>query len=148
LILLDTNVLVYAINESAPQHLDSRRLVEAVKEKSVPGVLFPQILLEFYAIVTNRKRFAKPLEPSVARKQIEALRSFFPVISCGTEALDLLFGETSKEKAGSGIFDAYLVAQMKVSGITMVCTYNTAHFISFRQIVAKTPEEVMGMIKL
>ncbi|MBS3946808.1 MAG: PIN domain-containing protein [Dethiobacter sp.] len=146
MILVDTNVLVYAVNESAPKHQASRRLIEGVQGKTVPGVLFPQILLEFYAIVTNRKRFEQPLEPPVARKQVEALRSFFPVISCGTETLDILFGETTKGETGSGIFDAYLVAQMKASGIATICTYNTAHFICFKQIVVKTPEEVMAMI--
>jgi predicted nucleic acid-binding protein len=148
LILLDTNVLVYAVNESAPQHPACRRLVEAVKEKSVPGVLFPQILLEFYAIVTNHKRFAKPLDPATAGKQVEALRSFLPVISCGAEALEILFAKITEGETGSGIFDAYLAAQMKASGISVVCTYNKAHFVNYRQLIVKYPEEVLATMHL
>ncbi len=51
MILLDTNVLVYALNTDAPHYADSRRIVEAALRGRVPGVLVPQVLVEAYAVL-------------------------------------------------------------------------------------------------
>ncbi len=59
--LLDTNILVYAVNEDSPFHKASI----ALRDKGLKGELSlciaPQILNEFYANVTNRKQVDIPL---------------------------------------------------------------------------------------
>jgi len=143
LILVDTNVLVYAVNLDAPGHAASRALVEATGEKKVAGVLFPQILLEFFAIVTDHRRVEKPLDPQIAWEQVEAFRTIFPVLDGGPKSLDLLGGLVRKTK-GADIFDAFLVAQMKANGISNLCTYNKKDFLKFSGIAVQTPEEVLS----
>jgi hypothetical protein len=144
LILADTNVLVYAINTDAPQHTTSRAFIEAIQQKSIDGVLVGQVLLEFYAVVTNHRRVARPLEPETAWEQVNALRTIFPVIEGGLKSFDIL-KEIGKKTKGADIFDTFLVAQMKACGISLLCTYNIKDFSKFEGIIAKTPEEILAL---
>lgn len=145
MILVDTNVLVYAVNLDAPQHKPSRALLEAVQEKRVAGVLVPQILLEFFAIVTDPRRVDNPLEPETAWEQIEAFRTTFLIIDTGLKTLDLL-KEIGLKSKGADIFDAFLAAQMKANGISVLCTYNTKDFSKFTGILAQTPEDILSSL--
>lgn len=143
MILVDTNVLVYAVNLDAPQHKPSRALLEAVQEKRVAGVLVPQILLEFYAIVTDPRRVSNPLVPETAWEQINAFRTAFLVLDTGLKALDAQ-KEIGIKSKGADIFDAFLAAQMKVNGISVLCTYNKKDFSKFTGILAQTPEDILS----
>lgn len=142
LILMDTNVLVYAINVDASRHEPSRALVEAVREKRVNGVIVPQILLEFYAVITDRRRTRGPLDPQTAWNQIDVLRTIFPVLEGGSKALGYL-REFSPSVKGADVFDAFLVAQMKACGLSVLCTYNTKDFTGYEGIVIQTPEAIL-----
>lgn len=145
MILVDTNVLVYAVNSDAPQYAVCRALVEAVQAGSLRCALVPQILLEFHAIVTDRRRVARPLDPEKAQEVVRALRSIFPVFDACREALDHLpkvIGE--RATAGGDVFDAWLVAQMRALGMERVCTYNGKDFADYEGVVPVTPEELMG----
>lgn len=146
MILVDTNVLVYAINTDAPQHEACWALVEEVRSGKVKGVLVPQILLEFFAVVTSSRRIAKPLEPGIAWEQVEALRAIFPVLDAGTKALDLLKTEINSERKvkGADSFDAFLVTQLRTCGASVLCTYNTKDFTGYKGIVVRTPEEILN----
>ena len=145
MILVDTNILVYAVNSDAPQHAACRALVEAVRTGDSRCALVPQVLLEFYAIVTDRRRVAKPLDTAQAREAIEALRSIFPVPDAGAEALGRLPGAIAEKTAAGGeVFDAWLVAQMRVLGMDRICTYNAKNFAGYEGIRALRPGELTG----
>jgi predicted nucleic acid-binding protein len=58
--VVDTNVLVYALDADAPQHAAARALLEAAREGSTTLYLTSQSLCEFYSIVTNPRRVSKP----------------------------------------------------------------------------------------
>lgn len=58
--LADTNVLIYALDADAPHHTAARALLEAARDGSTTLYVTPQILSEFYAVVTNARRGAKP----------------------------------------------------------------------------------------
>lgn len=62
MILLDTNVLVYALNADSPHHPQSRAVVEAALGGRLPGVLVPQVLLEAFAELVA---FHKPVAQEV-----------------------------------------------------------------------------------
>ena len=55
--IVDTNVLVYALDADAPQHEAARALLEAGREAFTTLFVTSQILCEFYSIVTNPRRF-------------------------------------------------------------------------------------------
>lgn len=145
MILFDSNILVYAVNVDTPQHIYCRQIVQAVRERKVAGVLFPQNILEFYAIVTDPRRFQSTLAPSEAWQQIKTLTSTFTLLDPSLEAVNSL-GSMLNGVTGSQIFDAYLVAQMKAREVSAICTYNKKHFLPFDAIVALSPEELLEIL--
>ena len=140
MILLDTNVLVYALDEESPHHHPSRAIVEGALKRQLPGVLLPQILLEFYAVITHPRRVRRPLDSKQAWHEVEQLRLGLPVLEAGVKALERLIGEDVR---GADIFDAYLAAQMRTLGIGVICTYNIKDFERFTNLLAKRPEELL-----
>jgi predicted nucleic acid-binding protein len=44
---------------------------------------------------------------------------------------------------GASIFDSLLVAMMQSRGISNICTYNTKDFEKYKDIIVKTPEEIL-----
>ena len=148
MIALDTNVLVYAVAEEDPHHAASRRLVEAVAAGLLPACVFPQNLLEFYAVATNPRRMACPLTAAQALTEMANLRAIFPVVMPKESALDRLTGlASSTGTAAADIFDACIAAQMLDAGIDAICTYTARDFEGFPLNVA-TPEEIMDALGL
>ena len=64
--VLDANVLAYAINADAPQHVAARNLLEAARNPSTSLYVTSQILCEFYSIITNVRRFPKAVSAAEA----------------------------------------------------------------------------------
>jgi predicted nucleic acid-binding protein len=61
--VIDTNVLVYALDADAPQHAAARGLIEAARDPAATLYVTSQILCEFYSIVTNPRRVSRPRSP-------------------------------------------------------------------------------------
>lgn len=141
--LFDANVLVYAINTAAPQHPDSRRALDAAIAGDLIGLLVPQVLLEFFAIVANPRRTQRPLPPVQAWAEVEALRAALPVLDVRPSALEIL-GElvAARQPVGQEIYDLFLIAQLRSHGVTAICTYNTADFAGIAGLRAVTPAQL------
>ena len=73
--LLDTNILVYAVDSTPVNSGKSKRAVDLI-EKSDFG-LSAQIMQEFYVTVT--RKFQKPLSPDSAASFMEQM-SVFPLV--------------------------------------------------------------------
>lgn len=69
--VLDTNVLVYPADEMSPFHVPSRDL----RDRGVRGdeklCIFPQVMSEFYAILTDPKRVSNPRSQEEVVAEIE-----------------------------------------------------------------------------
>jgi uncharacterized protein len=131
-ILLDANVLVYASNERAPQHADSRAVVEHALDGRLDAALLPQVLLEFHAVVTHARRFEHPIDPDEAWRQIQALTARIPLLEVPASAFDEMPGLIQRHQpAGGDVFDVFLVAQMRAHGIATICTEDLAGFERF-----------------
>ncbi len=149
MILLDTNVLVHALNLDAPQHQASRMMVQAGYDGDLPVVLVPQVLLEAYAILTDPRRVAHPLPPAQAWSQIDAYRGGLPVLDFGAKVLDDLAHVVNvRVPVAQDIFDAALIAQMRAYGVTTLCTFNIEDFQGFPGISAETPETLLRRFRL
>ncbi|MEW6173879.1 MAG: type II toxin-antitoxin system VapC family toxin [Bacillota bacterium] len=144
MILIDTNVLVYAVDALAPQHEQSRGFVETARRGKAQAVLVPQVLLEFYAVATGN-RSLHPLAPQDALEQVSVLRLSLPVLDPPVESLDRLkeILAARPDICGGDVFDAWLVAQMRALGISVICTYNVKDFAWHDGITARTPEELL-----
>jgi predicted nucleic acid-binding protein len=63
LALVDTNLLVYALLTDGPHYAPSRALLDQAQAGSLSLCVTPQVLAEFYAIVTNARRVTDPRPP-------------------------------------------------------------------------------------
>ena len=140
--LLDTNVLVYAADETSPFHPAAK----AIREKGLRGevsiCVCPQVLIEFFAVVTDSKRVSNPRTQEEAQLEIEKythsenISKIYPAPNILERILDLLkkCNVTKQE-----IFDLQLVATMLSNNITRVYTYNKDDFIKFGEIEVLSP---------
>jgi len=69
--LVDTNVLVYAADETSPFHQVSKDLRDSGLRGEVSLCVFPQIFYEFFAIVTDPRRVHSPRSQQEAALEIE-----------------------------------------------------------------------------
>ena len=143
MVLIDSNVLVCALNSDAPEHALSRRLVEFALSGGFKAVLLPQILVETYAILTGARRVSKPLEPQVAWTQIVALQSGFEILPWHPQGLDILGKIVS---SGTRVFDAVLVSQMLAHGLDTLCTNNPEDFQCYSGIRVLAPAQLLFSI--
>jgi predicted nucleic acid-binding protein len=70
--LVDANVLAYASNADDPKYAASRALLEEARAPLTTLYITPQIISEFYSVITNPRRVAAPSSPAVA------LHTLFP----------------------------------------------------------------------
>jgi toxin-antitoxin system PIN domain toxin len=141
--LIDTNVLVYAADTTAEFHQPSRQLRDRALRGEISLVVTPQVLMEFFAVVTNPRRVANPRSSADAREEMEKY--------LGTEAIGVIYPDQEildrtlallrqhPQVARQEIFDLYLVATMLCNGVTRIYTYNQQHFSHFRGIEVLTP---------
>ena len=128
MILLDTSVLVYSIDRTAPQHAHSRRVVQLAAAGRLSGVIVPQVLLELYSTVTTRATKVR-LMPQQALEAIEGFRRRIGVKSVPDDVLSHLSKVLATHpRTGPDIYDLFLIAQMRSHGIADICTYKGSDF--------------------
>ena len=138
--IVDANVLVYAFDTKAPQHVASRALLDAARIGATTLYITSQVLCEFYAIVTNSRRVVKPRTSADALTAISDLLSFLRVLPVPATAVDELMALLLRRPViGGEIFDLHIVATMKLNGIPRIYTFNTDDFKPFQEIEVSTP---------
>ena len=122
--------------EEAPQHAASRRLLEFGHNLCVS----PQVLAEFYSVVTNPRRVSAPFKPAEAVSFIEQLGSRIEVVSIDPVVVQN-WTRLAIERAvvGADIFDLQIVATLTAHGIRRIYTYNRQDFEGFSGLVALAP---------
>lgn len=140
--LVDTNVLVYAADGTSPFHQQSKHLRDRGLGGDVALCVFPQILSEFFAIITDPRRVAIPRTQEEAVAEIEKylgeahLLKLYPGPDIMEIMLDLLRRYEIRKQE---IFDLQLVAAMLSNNITRIYTFNRVHFEKFTEIEALEP---------
>lgn len=135
-LLFDTNILVYAHNQDSPFHNKSLSLVNRAVTGEIKGILTQQNLLEFYSIITDKRRITKPLSVVKAQELVEDyLKLPFDVIAPSKETIKILSLLCRKNKIKNGqVFDAYIVATMLSHRIKNIVTANIKDFLVFTEI--------------
>ena len=125
-------MLAYASNQAAPQHADSRDVVERALHGRLEAVLLPQVLLELHAAVTDARRFERPLAAGEAWAQIQALTAGIRTLDVPASAFDEMPELVRRHRpVGGDVFDLFLVAQMRAHGIDVICTEDVRGFERF-----------------
>lgn len=141
-LLLDTNVLVYALDASSEHHAASRAVLDRAQSPDAGLCVVPQSLAEFFSLVTNAKRVASPKSPEEALATVESI-----VALPGIEVLPVPFDVVARwielcrkhPVKGAGIYDLQIIAVMLANGVQRICTFDTADFEPFSEVKVETP---------
>jgi uncharacterized protein len=141
--LVDTNILVYAADTSSSFHEPSRQLRDRGFRGEIPLVVTPQVLMEFFAVITSPRRVTTPRSPEEARAEVEKyaraanILKMYPDSTALEQTLDLM--QQHPQVTRQDIFDLFLVATMMANGVTRIYTFNQQHFTRFAGIEVLTP---------
>jgi len=136
--LIDTNILVYAINADSPKnHLAQLYLQNNITKL----VVAHQNIFEALRVLTHPK-FANPMTTQNAHEAlwaiIEACRIVYPNNKTHYLALELI---SKNNLFGNQIFDAYLAATALSNNITTVATDNIKDFQKFEMTLVNPFEK-------
>lgn len=142
MILLDTNILVCATGRKSPHHAQAKEICEAAYQGKMEACVAFQNLCEWYAVVTDPRRFEPALSVGDAVRELEAflapsrltLLTFSPGVSGRMPSL-----LRRSNCRGAHVFDVFLVATMLENGVETVYTENVKDFTTFREIYAVNP---------
>ncbi|HAV10257.1 MAG TPA: hypothetical protein DCX22_01375 [Dehalococcoidia bacterium] len=142
-VFLDTNLLIYAINEDSPWHSAAVALIDKINTGEVQACLSPQVLAEFYATVTNSKKVKHALTADEAVATVDGyidsdILKLYP--GEGTMKHTYEIAQRYRTK-GLDIYDAQIVALMLENDVTTIYTANLSDFKRFKDIVAVNPLE-------
>lgn len=107
-----------------------------------PATLFltPQILCEFYSIVTDPRRVPDPRTAAEAMAAISSLLAFLHVLPVPAHAVDGLLDLLRRHPVtGGDVFDLQIVATMQANGVERIYTFNTDDFTVFPELSIVTP---------
>ena len=113
--VVDANVLAYAVNSDAPQHVASRVLLEAALDSAAALYVTSQTLCEFYSVITNPKRVAVACSSAQAVQMIANLLELpgLHVLSSPAQAIAELMELLKRYPVTGGrVFDLQIVATM------------------------------------
>ncbi len=127
--VVDTNVLVYAANEGAPEHERCRALIQAWREQSGAWYLTWGICYEFLRVVTHARVFREPWSAADALRFLAALQES-PGLSMlsPTHRHGSVLAEVLREVpllAGNLMHDTETAVLMREHGIRRICTRDT-----------------------
>ncbi len=138
---VDTNVLVYAEDNTSPHQAACRALLNR-RENDL--YLAPQVLSEFYSVVTRTggKRITSPLSPDEALAAITTLLAQ-PNIDLLPVPADIVSRWTELARrhpvTGADIFDLQLAATLLANGVKRLYTFNTRDFAAISELEVVRP---------
>lgn len=142
-VLIDTNMLVYAADQTSPLHDESRAFRDRGRKGDFVPCVTPQVLFEFYAVITDPRRVSQPISTSEAAGELARYFSDPRIlkIHLGTQITDAVLGLLDKYQIArtQDIFDAVVVATMIANGVRKICSYDTAQFSRFSEIEVLRP---------
>lgn len=140
--VIDTNVLVYAIDSDSPYHAASKALLDASINASAGLCVTSQIVAEFCAVITDRRRVRSPLDPATAASIVRRLVAMpgltvlMQPVGVERHFADLL---EKHPRIGPRVFDLFLVAVMLGNGVRRIYTLNKRDFESIGDLEVLTP---------
>ena len=128
---LDTNILLYASNEDAPEHGVCKGFLQKVVSDPSDWIISDQVYLELYRALRNPKVMSYPLPSKDAVRHLSILRNEMGIMHCGysTECWAGLMRQLEKENFPSRrTHDAVLAATLQRHGVKTFYTRNTKDF--------------------
>lgn len=142
MILLDTNLLVHATGRNAVHHAKAKEICEAAYQGTMEACTAFQNLCEWYAVVTDPRRFQPSLSADEAVRELEAFLapSRLTILAFSSGILGRLPGLLKRSGSrGAHVFDVLLAATMLENGVKEIYTENIRDFSAFKEIRAVNP---------
>lgn len=134
--LIDSNILIYALNASSPKHIIAQAFLQAHAEEMI---FAQQNIFETLRILTHTK-FPTPFSPDNALKAVQALVNHAQIITPTPETAAIAFELTRKYQiTGAEIFDAYLVATALSNDVETIATDNVKHLSKYQEVEVVWP---------
>ncbi len=127
--VVDTNVLLYAADRTAPEHEKCRLLVQRWREQSSPWYLTWSIVYEFLRVATHPRVFRNPFSLGDAWSFIEAVlvaqsAGLLVETKFHQHVANEVFAELP-DLRGNLVFDARIAILMREHGIKTIYTRDT-----------------------
>lgn len=140
--VIDTNVLLFAANRSAPEHAAAAGFLESAASEAGPWYLTEGIAYEFLRVATHPRVFERPLEARDALRFLVTLLDHpgFLLLRAGERHWTVV-GQILREQrqpSGNLFFDIRTVALMREHGVKRIFTAD-ADFLRFRGIDVTNP---------
>ncbi len=138
--VIDTNILLYAVNPDSEDHRRARALLEEWRTGDRSWFLTWSIVYEFLRVSTHTKVFPRPLTLSQAQAWIAALLAsnisgLLTPTDRHIEILEALAAQHPRLR-GNIMHDLQTVTLMREHGVTEIRTADTDfHQFSFLQVV-------------
>ncbi|MGA7684591.1 MAG: PIN domain-containing protein [Terriglobales bacterium] len=117
---LDTNVLVYADDKSAPAKQRIAVNLVAAHRRAGTGVISLQVLQEYFVTVTRKLR----VDPQIARRKVELLAEFNVATP---EVADILAAIDLHRLHALSFWDALILRSAKQTGCSVVLSEDMQH---------------------
>ncbi len=134
--LIDSNILIYAINADSPKHKKAQNFLQDNLGKLE---IAHQNILETIRVLTHKK-FSKPMGLKLALSAIQAITQSCSIVY-PTQTTYYLWLEFVNKYAltGNRIFDAYLAATALSNEINIIATDNVLDFKKFKSLKIVNP---------
>lgn len=140
MIVVDTNILIYAANTDSPEHEICRELLQSYRKQAGPWYLTWGVVYEFLRVVTHPRVFRTPWSAKAGWSFVAALLAspslrVLEATDRHTEVLAELIREFP-HLAGNIFHDAHTAALLREHGLTTIVTRDTDfHRFGFLDVV-------------
>lgn len=141
-ILLDTNILVHAYNKSSPHQQTASNIIKKAMDREIQACLTPQILYEFFAVVTSSRRVEYPISSREAADlciDLWECREIEKLNPSGVAPIDVFKYTKELKLSKAEIFDCILAVTCKENCIKTIYTENSIDFKRYTFVKAVNP---------
>ena len=128
---LDTNILLYAANEDAPEHEVCKDLLQKVILDPTDWIIADQVYLELYRALRSPRVMSNPLPSKSAARYVATLRDELGISHCGYDSAcwkGLIRSLEADDFPYRRTHDAVLAATLLNHGVKTFYTRNTKDF--------------------
>lgn len=145
---LDTNVLIYAFDNTSPYHKKAFRILQNLTQGTHRFCLTWQVLLEFFAVVTNTSRQNRVTSEEAWEFLQSLLDSGYVDLVFPNPDTYKIFTQLVKKKkySGSGVFDVFLAATLQSNNISKLITENVKDFSGIKGLQVFSVEQFFATL--
>lgn len=145
-VLVDSNVLIFSIQQNHAWHEESVGAIEHLLEENVPVYVLPQNVAEFWNVWTRpAEKNGLGLTPVETEERMRGFDAILTVLHDTPEVYErwrkLVVDHAVK---GIQVHDARIAAAMLVHGVTELLTYNPRDFGRYEGITPIFPKDVLS----